>query len=104
MQDRGLDVALHQFRQVEPGTEMITRAADHHRLHRLGQVQKRGVDLADQRVADGVALGRAVQPHMGHRVGLADLQQVQRGQHAGDGGEIGTHRQGHLVKWRKFSS
>ena len=58
----------------------------------LGQVDESGVDLLDQRVADCVALVWAHQAQVSHGVGLADLQQIQRGQQAGDGFKHGAHQ------------
>jgi hypothetical protein len=43
------------------------------------------VQLLDQRVAESVALGGAVQPQVRHGAGQGDVQQVQGGQQAGGG-------------------
>ena len=80
-----LHAALGQLGQVEPGAEMLALAAQHHRPHFGRQVDEGGLQLRDQGVVDGVALGRAHQPHMRQRDSQLDAQQVQRGEQAGGG-------------------
>lgn len=73
------DAALGDLRQVETGTEMIAGTAQDDRSGGLGQVDEASVELRDQRVADGVALGGAVQAHVQHRTLGLDHEQIESG-------------------------
>ena len=73
--------------EIEPGAEMLARAAPAPPpLDLRRQRDERAVRLRDQRVVDGVALGRPVQPDVRDGAGELDRQQVERGERAGGGG------------------
>ena len=78
MDDAFGDAALGDLGEVEAGAEVIALAAHDDRARRLRQVDEGGVQLRDQRVADGVALGRPVEPHVQHGAARFDAQQVER--------------------------
>jgi hypothetical protein len=72
---------LRQLGEVEAGAEVLALPAQHRHPDLRRQVGEGGVDLPDQRVADGVALGRAVQPHMRDRAVEGDAKQVELVEH-----------------------
>ncbi len=54
-------VAFADLAQIEAGTEMIAFAAENHRTDHRGKRGEGRLQIADQLIADGIALGRAVQ-------------------------------------------
>ena len=69
---------LAELGEIEPGAEMITLAAQDDGARRLGQIDKGRMQLRNQRVIDGVALGRAMQADMQHRLPRLDAQEIER--------------------------
>jgi hypothetical protein len=76
---------------------VIPFSAEHDDARALGQVDESGLQLRDQAVADGVAFGRPVQPHLGDAVGVTDLQQIELGQQTGGGTEALRHGESCLI-------
>ena len=57
---------------------MIAGAAHHDSASGLRQVDEGCVQLGDERVVDGIALGRTLQADVQHGTLCLDVQQVQR--------------------------
>ena len=67
MHDALGDAALTELREIEPGAEMLALATQHDGAHALGEIHERRVQLRDECVVEGVALGRAAQAQVQHR-------------------------------------
>ena len=91
--------ALAHLGKIEPGAEMRAFATEHHRTCLGGQVDEGGVDLRHQGIADGIAFGRAHQPHMDQRARALNAQQVKLREQAGGRAEGRRGADKHARVW-----
>jgi hypothetical protein len=83
-------ILLGQFRQIEPGREMIADAMDHHRADAVGDGREAMLDLQHDAVVQRIAFGGAIEADAEHRADRLDLEQ--RGSVRGRGSSGIGHR------------